>query len=103
MCILGYFKKIKAQQERQQRRINALDTLQDKIEILLKSTNEKNLNEAYIKNCSKLIELMNASIRLEQAEERFVVNQKSAILGLFASIFASGGIAALLINHFITK
>ncbi|WP_407456012.1 hypothetical protein [Fibrobacter sp.] len=42
------------------------------------------------KNFCKLVELMNAAIRLEQAEKRMDVNQKIAIYSIIASVFTSG-------------
>lgn len=54
----------------------------------------------------KLAELINSTIRLEQAEKRFGVSQNVAIIGaistVLVSILSSSGIV-LLIQHFIAK
>ena len=46
-------------------------------------------NESDSKNFNKLIELLNATIRLEQAEKRFSVNGRIAIFSAVTSIFTS--------------
>jgi hypothetical protein len=63
------------------------------IEIIQQSSDEKAQ-----KNFCKLVELMNAAIRLEQAEKRMDVNQKIAIYSIIASVFTSG-VTTILVQH----
>ena len=67
--------------------------LESQIKIIQQSSDEKAQ-----KNFCKLVELMNAAIRLEQAEKRMDVNLKIAIYSVIASIFASG-VTTIFVQH----
>lgn len=95
--------------------INEKTSKEDRLQILASIRNDlvnqlPNLkddkdSESLKKYCD-LAELINSTIRLEQAEKRFWVSQNVAIIGaistVLVSILSSSGIV-LLVQHFIAK
>ncbi|SHK53923.1 hypothetical protein SAMN05720469_10946 [Fibrobacter intestinalis] len=73
--------------KQQQKREEILEKIQNKLDEQINSLCSSNNVEP--KNFNKLIELLNATIRLEQAEKRFGVNSKIAILSAVTSILTS--------------
>lgn len=73
--------------KQQQKREEILEKIQNKLDEQINSLCLSNNVEP--KNFNKLIELLNATIRLEQAEKRFGVNSKIAILSAVTSILTS--------------
>jgi len=74
--------------ERQKKREQILEDIQNKLDEQIKKF-QQHSDENSQKNFCKLIELMNAAIRLEQAEKRFGVNLKIAIFSVIAPIITS--------------
>lgn len=73
--------------KQQQKREEILEKIQNKLDEQINSLCSSNNVEP--KNFNKLIELLNATIRLEQAEKRFGVNSKIAILSAVTFILTS--------------
>ena len=72
---------------------NVQKKISDQLEELCKKCDSTEISQ---KDFCKLIELMNATIRLEQAEKRFSVNFKIAVLSFITSIVTSGAVSILL-------
>lgn len=85
--------------QEQKARMQVLAGIRKNLESQLKPLND-NSNEEELKKYCEFAELINSTIRLEQAEKRFGVNQKIAIFSVVASIFTSG-IVALIAQYLI--
>ena len=86
--------------QEQKARMQVLADIRKNLESQLKPLKDNPSDEEIKKYCD-LTGLINSTIRLEQAEKRFGVNQKIAIFSVVASIFTSGIVA--LITQYLIK
>ena len=80
-------------------RVKILESIHIDLVNKLQKLKDENSPEA-LKNYRGLVELINSTIRLEQAEKRFGVNLKIALLSVISSVLTSS-IITILVQHLI--